>query len=108
MEGCSVVGTPCSREEGGKPGEGGEKVIKEQARITKFRRAAVKLNYLALDDPRIAFTSKIISQNMSAPTVEGEMLIKRALRFLRGRPVCEWSFGWQDKQTHLVGYSDSD
>ena len=29
MEGCSVVGTPCTREESGKPGEGGEKAIKE-------------------------------------------------------------------------------
>ena len=63
---------------------------------------------MALDDPRIAFASKLISQGMAKPTEEGEARIKRALRFMRGWPVCEWGFGWQDMPTHLVGYSDSD
>ena len=55
-------------------------VIEDQGRITKFRRAAAKLNYLALDDPRIAFASKMISQCMAKPTEEGELRVKRALR----------------------------
>merc|ERR1712026_214369 len=57
----------------------------DEARVTRFRRGAAKLNYMALDDPRIAFASKQISQVMSRPTEEGEVCIKRLLRFLKGR-----------------------
>ena len=59
MEGCSAVGTPCSKEEGCKPGEKGDEVIEDQERITRFRRAAAKINYMALDDPKIGFSSKV-------------------------------------------------
>ena len=45
---------------------------------------------------------------MSKPTEEGEVCIKRVLRYLRGRPVCQWRFPWQDMPTHLVGFSNSD
>ena len=107
MEECSIVGTPCSKEEE-KTGKCGDEVMEDQGRITKFRRAAAKLNYLALDDPRIAFASKVISQTMAKPTVEGEARIKRVLRYLKGWPVCEWVVEWQERPTHLVGFSDSD
>ena len=73
MEQSSSVTTPYVKEEGGQAGEGGESVVNpdDSARVTRFRRAAAKLNYLALDDPRISFASKQISQVMSAPTIEG-------------------------------------
>ena len=108
MENCSSVATPYVKEDGGKAGEGDGGVIEDQARVTKFRRAAARINYMALDDPRIAYASKQISQVMSKPTEEGEVCIKRVLRFLRGRPWCEWRFPWQEMPIHLVGYSDSD
>ena len=92
MENCSSVTTPYVNDECEKAGKGGEVVIKDEARATKFRRAAAKLNYLALDDPRIAYASKQISQVMSKPTEEGEVCIKRVLRFMRGKPGCEWRF----------------
>ena len=89
MEQCSIVGTPCSREEGPKSGEVVDVVIEDQGRITRFRRSAAKLNYMALDDPRISYASKCISLCMASPTEEGEARIKRALRYLKGAPVCE-------------------
>ena len=106
MENCSSVSTPCSREESGKTGEEG--VITDQARVTRFRRAAARINYIALDDPRIAHASKMISQRMARPTEEGEARIKRVLRYLSGYPVCQWNFEWQGEQAFLLGYSDSD
>ena len=108
MENCSPVATPYTKCEGEKAGEGGEAVIEDQARVTRFRRAAAKLNYIALDDPRISYASKQISQVMSRPTEEGEARIKRVVRYLRGSPECRWLFPWQDLPTHLVGFSDSD
>ena len=77
MEESGVVATRYTKEDGGKAGEGGEKVIVDEARVTRFRRGAAKLNYMALDDPRISFASKQISQVMSRPTEEGEVKIKR-------------------------------
>ena len=106
MESCSTVSTPCSREEWAK--HGAETVIGDQGRITRFRRTAAKLNYMSLDDPRIAYASKLVSQTMSKPTEEGELVIKRAVRYLKGAPACIWDFTWQDKQEYLIGHSDSD
>ena len=106
MERCSAVGTPCSKEEGA--GESGEVVLVDQSRIARYRRAAAKINYMALDDPRISFASKVISQGMAKPNEEGEARIKRVIRYLKGQPGCEWNFVWQRRPTHLVGYSDSD
>ena len=108
MEECSIVGTPCSKEEGAKPREEGDVVMEDQGRITRFRRAAAKINYMALDDPRISYASKCISQCMAKPTEEGEGRLKRVLRYLSGSPGCEWKFEWQERPTHLVGYTDSD
>ena len=108
MEECNSVATPYVKEEGGKAGEGGEGVIVDQTRVTKFRRAAARINYIALDDPRISFASKQISQVMSKPTEEGELRIKRVLRFLKGNPMCYWVYPWQDMPSHLVGFSDSE
>ena len=47
--------------------------IEDPKRIARFRRAAAQLNYLALDDPRIAYTSKQVAQVMSKPTQDGGM-----------------------------------
>ena len=106
MEGCSAVGAPCSQEE--KAVEKGEVVMEDLGRIARYRRAAAKINYMALDDPRISFASKVISQGMAKPNEEGEGRIKRVIRYMKGEPGCEWNFVWQRRPTHLVGYSDSD
>ena len=108
MERSSVVTTPSVKEESSKAGNGGERVIEDCARVTRFKRAAARLNYMALDDPRIAYASKQISQVMSKPIEEGEVCIKRVLRYLREKPGCEWLYPWQEIATHLVGFSDSD
>ena len=77
-EGGSVA-TPSTREEGTKTGVEGDVEIKDQGRITKFRRGAAKLNYMSLDDPRIAYATKQVAQVMAKPTEEGEVRIKRIL-----------------------------
>ena len=57
----------------------------------KFRRGAAKLNYLAQDRADLSFASKEISRRMSAPAVGDEVLLTRAVRYLRKDPRCSFS-----------------
>ena len=41
--------------------------IEQPERVSRFRRAAAKINYLSLDDPRVGYASKQISQLMANP-----------------------------------------
>ena len=104
MDGCSEVTTPYVKAEAANT----ETPIKDPKRVAKYRRGAAKLNYLSLDDPRISYASKQISQTMASPTEEGEMHIKRVLRYLRGKSLCMWAYPWQDAPGYLIGNSDSD
>ena len=79
-----------SKDESGRGDVDVSEVLIDPARITKYRQAAARLNYMALDDPRISYASKEISRGMANPTIEGEMRIKRAVRYLRGQPCCVW------------------
>ena len=104
MDGCSEVTTPYVKAEAARE----EVYIKDPKRVAKYRRGAAKLNYLSLDDPRISYASKQISQTMASPTEEGEMHIKKVLRYLRGKSMCMWAYPWQDAPGYLIGNSDSD
>lgn len=73
-----------------------------------YRKTAAKLNYVSLDNPRIAFAAKEASRSMSNPKKGEESKIKRLLRFLRERPVSTYQFRWQDSPDHIDGYTDSD
>ena len=74
----------------------------------KYRRTAAKLNYLALDNPLVAFASKEASRSVSAPRQGEEVKLKRILRFLRKRPTTTYLYVWQDLPGELTGYTDSD
>ena len=74
----------------------------------KYRRTAAKLNYLALDNPLIAFASEEASRSMSAPRQGKEMKLKRILRILRNRPTTTCLYEWQDHPGELTRYTDSD
>ena len=74
----------------------------------KNRRTAATLNYLALDNPLIAFASEEASRSMSAPRQGEEVKLKRILRFLRKRHTTTRLNEWQDHSGELTGYTDSD
>ena len=74
----------------------------------KYRRTAAKLNYLALDNPLIAFASKEASRSMSSPRQGEEMKLKRILRSLRKRRTTTYLFEWQDHPEELTWYTDRD
>ena len=61
------------------------------ADATLYRRAAARINYIALDRPDLSFASRVASSHMSCPKEGDDQLIKRSIRYLReaqnGHPV---------------------
>ena len=82
--------------------------IKDKARAVKFRRAAAKLNYMSLDNPKLSYASKEISRKMANPTEEGEKQIKRAIRYLKSEPAVRYRYGWQECPSNVDCFTDSD
>ena len=52
----------------------------DDRRVARYRRAAVKRNYLAPDNPCVAYASKEVSRKMSDHEPSGEQSIIRVLR----------------------------
>ena len=55
----------------------------DERRVARCRRAAAKLNYLALDNPCTAYASKEVFRKMSDPDPSDEKSIIRVLRYLK-------------------------
>ena len=55
----------------------------DDRRVARYRRAAAKRNYLALDNPCIAYASKEVSRKMSDHEPSDEKSIIRVLRYLK-------------------------
>ena len=73
-----------------------------------YRRAAARLNYMALDRADLAYASKEAARGMSKPTVGDVIRLKRILRYLKGSPKVVNKFEWQNPPKKIVGLSDSD
>ena len=80
----------------------------DERRVARYRRAAAKLNYLALDNPCIAYASKEVSRKMSDPEPSDEKSIIRVLRYLKQSGMVEYLYKWQDSPTEILVYTDSD
>ena len=73
-----------------------------------YRRAAARINYLALDRADLSYSSKEASRGMAKPTHGDVKRLKRLLRYLRGSPRVINLFPWQAPQTQILGMCDSD
>ena len=74
----------------------------------KFRRAAARLNHLALDRPDLAAAANLLSRSMAQPGEGDDKKLKRVLRYLQGQPECTLLFPWQENPMDLVVTTDSD
>ena len=75
---------------------------------TGYRRAAARINYMALDRSDLAYASKEASRGMAKPTRGDVIRLKRILRYLKGSPRAVNAFRWQEPQSEISGWSDSD
>ena len=74
---------------------------------TRYRQLGARANYLATDRGDIAYASKEICWDMSAPTEESSTKLKRLARYLRGSPRLDERFTEQETN-HMRVYADSD
>ena len=85
-----------------------EEVELDTNEATTYRRAAARINYMALDRPDLGFASKEASRGMAKPTQGDVVRLKRILRYLKGSMRVSHLFRWQKEQRTLKTYSDSD
>ena len=73
-----------------------------------YRRAAARINYMALDRADLSYASKEASRGMANPTVGDCVRLKRILRYLQGHPRAINEFAWQELPNVIRGMCDSD
>ena len=78
------------------------------ADATLYRRAAARINYVALDRPDLSFASRVASSHMSCPKEGDDQLIKRINRYLKGKPRVAIHYGFQEPCQDIVVLTDSD
>ena len=61
---------------------------------TLYRRLVAKLNYLAMDRPDIRYAASIMRSRASNPKDADMVKLKRAGRFLIGRPIAWTQYRW--------------
>jgi hypothetical protein len=78
------------------------------ADATLYRRAAARINYVALDRPDLSFASRVASSCMSNPKEGDDMIVKRIIRYLKGKPRVAIRYKFQEESEGIVVYTDSD
>ena len=74
----------------------GDTALESEEEITQYRALAARANYLSLDRPDIAFSSKECCRHMSSPTRGDWKALRRVARYLIGHPRLVYDFPWQE------------
>ena len=88
------VSTPYEKSSKGDDDSSEERPPMSPKDTTLFRRAAARMNYVALDRPDLSFSSRVAAGRMSRPLEGDDVLIKRAIRYLQGTPKVSLSLLW--------------
>ena len=80
----------------------------DERRVARCRRAAAKLNCLALDNPCSAYASKDVSRRMSDPEPSDEKSIIRVLRYLKQGGMVDHLYKRQGSPNEILVYTDRD
>ena len=111
MSHCNPVGTPYVKPTSCIPAEGGEvegTTPLGPVETTLFRRAAARINYIALDRPDLSFASRVAASMMGCPKVGSDIIIKRIIRYLKGRPRVAIRYRFQEPSENLIVFTDSE
>ncbi|XP_066323941.1 secreted RxLR effector protein 161-like [Miscanthus floridulus] len=73
-----------------------------------YRSIVGSLRYLVNTRPDLAFSVGYVSRFMEKPTTEHLVAVKRVLRYIFGTLDYDCYYTRKEKDTHLVGFSDSD
>ena len=89
----------------GSPAEDSPELEGERAKA--YQSLAAVLNFLALDQADLQFTAKELMRRLSAPRVIDEARLKRAVRYLRGKPRVALRIPWHSGSNKVVTFVDS-
>ena len=106
MQTCSVVSTPYVKPTQASGASACKELPPKEA--TLFRRAAARVNYIALDRPDLSFASRVAASKMSTPKEGDDLLIKWIIRYLQGKPRVAIHYGFQEPGQDIVVLTDSD
>ena len=84
----------------------GEKLNDTEA--TAYRALAARANYLTLDRPDTAFTTKELCRDFASPTRSAWTRLKRLLRYLSHHRRLVWYFRFQPTDAKLQCHVDTD
>ena len=105
---CNPVATPYVKPAATITGAQAESKEMSSADSTLYRRAAARINYIALDRPDLSFASRVASSQMSSPKEGDEQLIKRIIRYLKGKPRVAIRYEFQEESEGITVFTDSD
>ena len=113
MKHCNPLATPyvkpvATRDSGPGVTGGAERKAMSPADATLYRRAAARINYIALDRPDLSFASRVASSSMSNPKEGDDQMIKRIIRYLKGKPRVAIRYRFQMESEGIIVYTDSD
>ena len=89
------------------PAEIGDEEL-EQEEATKYRAIAARLNYLAVDRVDLQYSVKEAARHMSKPTQKDWQKLIKIGRYLITNPRLVMAFPWQDDQSLVTVFTDSD
>ena len=89
-------------------GEIAEEEYMSEEDATLYRSVGARMNYLALDRSDMQQSCRCVCAHMAKPLRGCRQLIKRASRYLQGRPRCVQTFRFVQRSNRVIAYSDSD
>ena len=87
METARPVVTPGVAEEKRNMDDVQENEVLDKVKAKEYRRAAARLNCLALDRADLSFATKEISRSMAGPRAGDVVRLKRTIRYLKHAPI---------------------
>ena len=75
---------------------------------TNFRALAARANYLALDRPDLAYSSKELCRAFARPTTTDVIALKHMVRYLLHQKRLVWFFPWGNPTNIVDVYVDTD
>ncbi len=74
----------------------------------QFRSISARINYISADRPDVQFACKSASKYMATTTNKGWAVLKRVVKYIKGRPRLIQRFPWEGMSQDVNAYADSD
>jgi hypothetical protein len=109
IEECEVMSMKPSKVPGvSEPEIDKEENDQEESQKTKFRGVAARINYLAMDRPDLQYAAKNLCRRMANPRISDWEKARKIAKYIKGRPRLIMQFPFEEFESKVNGYADSD